>query len=116
MDIITQLTFMYNLWFTTNIFPDAWKLATVIPLQKAGDPSDVSNLRPISVLPLPGKILERIAHPQISKHLEEANALSPRQGGFRKGKSTIDTVASFTDDILLALNTKKYTKAILYLY
>ena len=111
MNIIPQLTFMSNLSFTTNIFPDDWKTATVIPLQKPGDPSDVSNLRPISLLPLPGKILERIAHTQISQYLEEVNALSPHQGVFRKGKSTINTVASFTDDILLALNTKKYTIA-----
>ena len=111
MAIIPQLTFMYNLSFVTNIFPDSWKTATVIPLQKPGDPSDVSNLRPISLLPLPGKILERIAHTQISNYLEDAKSLSPHQGGFRKGKSTIDTVASFTDDILLALNTKRFTIA-----
>ena len=111
LTIIPQLTYMYNLSFATNIFPDLWKTATVIPLQKPGDTADVSNLRPISLLPLPGKILERIAHSQISKYLEDANALSPHQGGFRKGKSTIDTIASFTDDILLAPNNKKYTLA-----
>ena len=111
LNIIPQLTFMYNLSFATNTFPDLWKSATVIPLSKPGDPSDVSNLRPISLLPLPGKILERIVHTQISKYLEEASALSPQQGGFRKGKSTIDTVANFTDDVLLSINTKQYTIA-----
>ena len=109
MSTIPQLTFMYNLSLTTNTFPDSWKTATVIPLQKPGDPSDVSNLRPISLLPLPGKLLECIVHTQLSKYLEKAEALSPHQGGFRKGKSTIDMVASFTDDILLALNNKEYT-------
>ena len=41
--------------------------------------------------------LERIAHTQISKYVEDAKALSPHQGGFKKGKSTIDTVANFTE-------------------
>ena len=109
--LIPQLTFMYNLSFVTNTFPESWTSAIVVPLQKPGDPSDVSNLRPISLLPLPGKILERVVHTQVSKYLEDAEALSPHQGGFRKGKSTIDTVASFTDDILLSLNNKKYTIA-----
>ena len=69
--LIPELSYMYNMFFTTNTFPDLWKSAIVIPLQKPGDPSDVSNLRPISLLPLPGKILERIAHTHISKYLEE---------------------------------------------
>ena len=111
MFFIPQITFIYNLSFSTNFLPDFWKSATVVPLLKPGDPSDVSNLRPISLLQLPGKILECIVHTQISKYFEEAKALSLHQGGFRTGRSTIDTVASFTDNILPSLNTNKYTIA-----
>ena len=94
---------MYNQCFRLNIFPDLWKLANVIPLQKPGDPTDVNNLRPISLLPLPGKILEKLLHAKISAHLENNNLLISEQGGFRKGKSTIHTIANFTDDIMLQL-------------
>ena len=69
------------------------------------------NLRPTSLLLLPGKILEHILNTQVSKYLEDAEELSPHQGAFRKGKSTIDTVTSLTDDILVSLNSKKYTIA-----
>ena len=48
-----QITYMYNRSLATGIFPPKWKIATVIPLQKDGDKSDVNNLRPISLLPLP---------------------------------------------------------------
>ena len=51
---------VFNLCLTQGIFPNCWKVASVIPLQKDGDKSDVSNLRPISLLPLPSKLLEKI--------------------------------------------------------
>ena len=109
--LIPQLLHLYNQCIRLNIFPDSWKLANVIPLQKPGDPTDVSNLRPISLLPLPGKIFEKIIHMQLSTHLENNNLLITEQGGFRKGKSTIHTIAKFSDDIMLQLNDSNYTIA-----
>ena len=111
LTLLPQLVYMYTQCLRLNVFPDSWKVANVIPLQKTGDPSDVNNLRPISLLPLPGKILERIVHSQISTFLENNELFLNEQGGFRKGKSTIDTVAKFTDDILLGINEKEYTLA-----
>ena len=64
----------------------------MVPLQKPGDPYDVSNLRAISLLPLPGKILECIVHIQVSKYLEDDEALSPHQSGFRKAFDTVDHI------------------------
>ena len=109
--LIPQLTFMYNLSFETGIFPEEWKVANVIPLRKGGDPTDVGNLRPISLLPLPGKIAERIMHSHLSNFIENRGLLNNKQGGFRKGKSTISTVATLTDDILMGLNDKKFSIA-----
>ena len=71
----------------------------------------MNNLRPISLLPLPGKIAERIMHTHLSNFLENNNLLNQNQGGFRKGRSTISTVAKFTDDILLNMNNKVPTVA-----
>ena len=111
MVMLPQLVFMYNLSFSTGKFPDAWKIANVVPLKKGGDPTDVNNLRPVSLLPLPGKMAERIAHTLINGHVENLNLLNQNQGGFRKKRSTISTTAKFTDDILLGINEKQYTVA-----
>ena len=111
MVIPMQLCFMYNLSFTSGIFPDDWKIANVIPLKKGGDPTDVNNLRPVSLLPLPGKIAERLMHTHIATFVEENGLLSDKQGGFRKGRSTIGTVADLTDEVLLGLNNREYTLA-----
>ena len=56
--LIPQLLHMYSQCLRLIIFPDCWKLANII--QKPGDPTDVNNLRPISLLPLPGKVLEKM--------------------------------------------------------
>ena len=76
------------------LFPDEWKIANIIPLQKGGDKSSVSNLRPVSLLPLPSKILERIIHNRVMFHIERNNLLECQQGGFRKNHSTMDTIVT----------------------
>ena len=109
--IIPQLTHMYNCFFMKNIFPCKWKIAKVIPLQKPGIKCDVNNLRPVSLLPLPGKIAERLAHTKLIDYLETNNYINENQGGFRKGRSTVITATELTDDIGMGLNKNEYTIA-----
>ena len=59
---IVKVTFMYNLSINASIFPDDWKLVTVIPIPKTGNLTTVQNFRPISLLSLPGKIFEKLIH------------------------------------------------------
>ena len=82
------------------------------PLQKGGNKSSVSNLRPVSILPLPTKIIERIIHDRIMFHLERNNLLEKNQGGFRKNHSTMDTIAKFTNDIFEGINKRKCTTSV----
>ena len=82
--IIPQLTHMYNCSFMKNIFECKWKKAKVIPLQKPGNKCDVYNLRLVSLLPLPGKITERLAHTKLIDYLETNNYINENQGGLRK--------------------------------
>ena len=72
----------------------------------------MNNYRPISLLPLPGKILERLVYAQTISYLESNNILCPKQGGFRANHSTIRSAAEFTDDLFEAINNKVITKAI----
>ena len=80
---------MFNLSFSQGTFPDTRKQATVIPLYKGGNKTDVSNYRPVSLLPLPGKLMEKVAHSKMSNFLEEYKVITDKQGGFRKGFSTV---------------------------
>ena len=61
-----QLVHIFNVSLNSGKVPIAWKIATVIPIHKGGDRRNVNNYRPISLLSLPGKMLERFVHSQMS--------------------------------------------------
>ena len=75
----------------------------------------MENYRPISLLPLPGKLIEKIAHKKIITFLEVNNILSDKQSGFRKVFSTASAVADLTDltdDIFSAINNSEMSIAV----
>ena len=109
--LVYKVTTCFNLSFTTGIFPDEWKLAKITPLHKGGQKNQINNFRPISLLPLPGKLIEKIVHNRITAYLNANEILNPQQNGFRSNHSTIDTVAKLTDDIALNINNGKCTLA-----
>ena len=81
---------IYNLSLNSGVFPDIWKTAKVKPLYKSGDKYDMKNSRPISIIPVFTKLLERFRYNRIISFLYENKILSEVQNGFRRGKS-IDT-------------------------
>ena len=110
-ELIPHLTYIFRKSILTGICPDSWKIATVVPIFKNGNKSDVSNYRPISLLPVPGKLLEKIVYDHISDFLEQNSFLSKKQNGFRKNHSTLDAVVNLTSDIYDSINKGKYTLA-----
>ena len=74
--ISMMLAHIINLSIATLKVPTQWKSAVVKPLFKSGDRSNVSNYRPISILPACSKILEKIIHTQVYEFLSMHNILS----------------------------------------
>ena len=99
-----EFTHLYNISVHHSSFPDDWKIATVIPIPKVPNPDNPNELRPISLLPIPGKILEALVHDQLYTYIENNNLLNNRQYGFRKNKSTSMALATLLDDLALNLN------------
>ena len=110
--LIEQLTFTMNLSLKTGIFPDVWKVATVRPIPKTGDLTNVNNIRPISLTALPGKLLEKYIHSNLVCFLEDNKLLCKSQGGFRKNRSTTQTVYQLVNDVANAKNDSKLSLAI----
>ena len=77
------LTELFNLSLKNAKFSDNWKISNKTPVFKSGDPSSVLNYRPISLLPLISKILERIIHSCLMNFLQTNRLLSSCQYGFR---------------------------------
>ena len=60
--VVGPLTHIFNLSITTKVFPDDWKVGQVTPIFKDGSRSEASNYRPITLLPMASKLLERLVH------------------------------------------------------
>ena len=109
--LLPQVTYMFNLSITSSAFPDSWKTALVIPIPKSGDLTNVKNYRPISLLPLPGKILEKLVHKQLAGHLEGKSLLIDEQHGFRKNHSTVHSVAQLANYVNTKMDSQMCTVA-----
>ena len=109
--IVDKLVSLFKLSLYKGIVPVEWKTASVIPLQKDGDKSQVNNLRPVSLLCMVVKLIEKIVHKCVYGYLNDNNLLEKNQGGFRPNHSTIGTVALHIDEIARNMNSKKYTIA-----
>ena len=82
------LAHIINESFSKGVFPEKLKLAKVIPLFKGGDRCETKNYRPMSILPIFDKIIERLMHLRLIPFLKKYNILNPSQYGFQKQKST----------------------------
>ena len=104
---INCLCDIINLCFSVGIFPDCLKLATVIPIYKKGNSSDMSNYKPIALLPFISKILERCIFDRISHYASSCNLIAPTQFGFRKGLSTRDAITLITEKKYMILSIRE---------
>ncbi len=74
-----------------------------MPIPKSATKKSPSGYRPISLLSIPSKLLEKHFHLLVNDHLAEHHPLSDSQWGFQKGKSTLTTLLSVTHDWLTHL-------------
>ena len=95
--VTRPLTIIINASLQSGRVLDDWKAARVIPLFKKGKAEDMDNYRPISILPVLSKILERAVHRKLYHYLQQHNILSPYQCGFRKCHSAEFAALSFAD-------------------
>jgi hypothetical protein len=105
LKIVDVLLFIVNLSFQTGIFPDKLKEAVVIPVHKAGKKDILSNYRPISLLPVFSKIIEKLMKKKLMMFLDKVHVISQNQFGFREGKSTEDALHNFLGEISNGLNS-----------
>ena len=110
--ISRPLTHVINSSLATSVIPEDFKIGIITPIYKSGVKSDLDNYRPVTVLPVCSKILEKCIHSQVSKFLEEKNILSETQFGFRKQRNTELAATLFLDEVRENMNRGEMTGVI----
>ncbi|CAK1579780.1 unnamed protein product [Parnassius mnemosyne] len=105
--IAPYLAFIFNQCIDDKQFPTLMKYSKIIPLFKAGDKSDPSNFRPISILPALSKIFEKIIFNQLLSHFTYNKLLHEKQFGFTKGRNTTDAGVELVKHIFDAWDKKR---------
>jgi len=110
--IAQPLSEIINCSFSTGVVPDELKLAKIVPIFKQGNKEDLTNYRPISVLPVFSKILEKIMYERLNNHLIKNDILYSMQHGFRSGHSTAMSLINLQEQITTAIDNNEFSVGI----
>ena len=95
-----------------NLFPSEPKKAKVVPLPKSTDKTNPTNYRPISLLFVLSKLLEKHVHIYLNDYLEKLQLFHPFQSGFRRKYSCNTALARLTNSWLTAVNKCEVSKVV----
>ena len=105
INVVSQpLETIFNASLSTGIVPTSLKLAKVIPVFKKGLQNCLNNYRPISLLSIFNKILEKLVYKRLHQYLERKEILYYKQFGFRTSYSTTYALLSIVDKINEAID------------
>ena len=88
------------LFFRQGSIPPPLKLAADVPIFKGGDRTLPGSFRPISLMSILLKVLEKIVKRQVVSFLTASSLLNPTQHGFREGRSCLSALLEVYDNIL----------------
>ena len=108
--ITPMITKIFNMSLSTGTLPDNWKSSLIVPVPKSGDSSNPGNYRPISLLPILSKLLEK----HVCDLLCERLHISDQQWGFQACKSMTNAILSATNEWLLHLEVGLEVQAVFF--
>ena len=104
-ELVFPLKLIFENCLRQGVFPEKWKNANVVPFHEKNEKNLKENYRPISLLPILSKILEKLIFDMLYQHLESNSLLNPNQSGFRPGDSTVNQLLSIVNSISQAVDS-----------
>ena len=112
-DLVPALTHIVNLSISQRCFPVEWKTAKIVPLHKKNDVMEPKNYRPVALLSIMSKILERAIFQQIVDYMEHNKLFHPSRHGFRAGRSTTTALLEMHDIWIDAFDRNELTATVM---
>ena len=111
-ELCTPLYILFKMSIDSGTCPLLWKKADITPIYKKGDASQVSNYRPISILPAMCRLFERILADDINFHLHHNRLITDAQYGFVKGRSTELQLLNCSKMWINAIDSNKFVDTV----
>ena len=111
-EICQTVTDIINLGYEIQSFPSCMKFAIIKPIYKKDNRNDISNYRPIAILPALSKLIERSAANQLIAFLEKYQKLTPSQHAYRIQHSTITCLVETIIHIYQQMDSKQHAALI----
>ena len=102
--ICVPLKMIFKQALLTGVFPSEWKKGNIVPIHKKGDKQNIKNYRPVSLLPICGKIFERLIFNEMFIYFSANKLISKNQSGFQPGDSCINQLLSITHEIFTSFD------------
>ena len=103
-----HLSEFFNMFMKSGLFPNILKVGKITPIFKKGDPQLFDNYRPISMLPIFGKVFEKLIYSRLYSFLISKNLIYDKQFGFRKKHSTAHAVSYSVNKIIEEIEKKNH--------
>ena len=108
----TPISILVNKSFLLGSFPTSLKTAKITPIFKSGDPKNIKNFRPISILPFLSKIFEKIFSIRLLSFANKYSIFTEKQFGFLPKKNTFDAIFNLVEYIYNGINSRNSTIAL----
>ena len=106
-EITKPLCHLINRMFLTGNYPDIFKVAIVIPINKSGKKNDIKDYRPVSILTSFNKVIEKILYRRIMNFVTINKLIYSKQYGFREKSNTEVAAVELINDIRQNIDAKK---------
>ena len=111
--VIIIIEHIFNFCLQSGLFPEVWKMSNIKPVPKCKNPTQCKDYRPVSILCVLAKALEKVVHKQITEYMQRFSIGNPLQSGFKKGHNTVTALIKVADDLRKAIDQKKMSSLIL---
>lgn len=112
-EIQTVLCHIFNFSLLNSVYPSQWKKCIVLPFPKVKNPTECKNYRPINILSVLGKVLDKLVYKQVCEFVNENSILNKYQSGYRSSFSTQTALVKITDDIRHSMDNRQLTVLVL---
>ncbi|GAB0209560.1 mitochondrial enolase superfamily member 1 [Grus japonensis] len=106
-ELAKPLSIIYQQSWLTGEVPDDWRLANVTPIYKKGQKEDPGNYGPFSLTSVSGKVMEQIILSVLTRQVQGNQGIRPSQHGFMKGRSCLNNLISFYDQVTCLVDEGK---------